>query len=331
VIPGNHDIDWSATRSPEQRIWRSRPRQAGLDDDQRDQELIDLLEDETSAEGLFAPLAPYNRFAAAYGCAVSVTDPFWDVRLPINDRYEAQIRGLTSVLISDAYDKADRLVLGDVQVSDLQTQPGVLNVTLCHHPYSWLRDGERQRARLRRRSVLHVTGHEHSHSVSVDAETRCVQICLGALQPARSPDRDPRLYAFAIDVAEQGGHAEATTELFGARWDRSADQFLEDVDMTASVPVEPVVGVAHLAAVHPAPAVVRLVERLAALQSGDRLGVAADIGADLALLTKQPSYELPSALVNYAEGRGVLAELWTAVERRHAGQEAGKNPFKETP
>jgi len=329
VVPGNHDVDRSQTISADQRHWRSTPRKSDLDEDERNTALVALMEHDRSGPGLFEPLEAYNRFAAAYGCAVSVEDAFWQMELPINHRYRARIRGLTSVLISDEHDQRDRLLLGDWQVTDLETGPGTVNVTLCHHPYLWLLDGVRQQARLRRRSTLHVTGHEHAHAVTVDPDRATIHLCAGALQPTRNPDWDPRLYAVGLDVIESDGAATAVVEVFCARWHRTQDEFREDHDERYSSPVEfapPDVVVVE----EPAGNIARLVERIAGLQPADRFTVASAIGGDLSELASKPSHQFPPLLVDYAREGDLLRQLWDEVQHMHGDQAGESNPFEES-
>jgi hypothetical protein len=331
VIPGNHDVDRDLTDTPDHRGWRSAPRKSGLDDDQRDRVFIDLLANGQSGPGLVAALRAYNQFASAYGCTVSEAEPFWHVRLPLSDRYELHLRGLTSVLISDRHDdkEVNRLLLGDVQVADLEPAPGVVNVTLCHHPYTWLYDGERQRRRLRRRSALHVTGHEHCHDVLPDGDTASVHLCAGALQPKRSDVWDPRLYGIKLDVSERRGKASARFTIMSARWDRDADSFVEDSTGEYEVPVQPAPAVppSPPIAADPTAAVALLVEHLSELAPADRLTVAAEIGGDVSSLSAAPEHELPARVVADASARGVLAELWRQAARYRGGLGAEENPF----
>jgi predicted MPP superfamily phosphohydrolase len=328
VIPGNHDIELASTASPDQRLWRARVRQSGLDDDGRDAELQQILADETSGPGLFEALSAYNQFAAAYQCEVSHTQPFWTEHLPLTQEFELQIRGLTSVLISDRHDRADRLMLGSMQVADLeQDSPGIVTLTLCHHPYEWLLDGERQRARLRHRSPLHVTGHEHTHEIRVDEETSTLHLCLGALQPTRNPTWDPRVSAIGVDISDLGAGARARFEIFGARWDRHADRFIADIDEEKFVTVTP----REEGAKAPPPPieafVARLTERFAALQPSNRLDAARSVGVSLGELASEPPERIPSLVVQSAWQERRLHQLWDEVARLHGNQAGEVNPF----
>lgn len=327
VIPGNHDVELATTATPDQRLWRARVRQSGLDDDGRDDELEQILDDEKSGRGLLEALGAYNQFASAYGCEVSPSRPFWTEYLPLTEEYELQIRGLTSVLISDDRDRPDKLMLGSRQVADLERDsPGIVTLTLCHHPYDWLLDGDRQRARLRHRSPLHVTGHEHTHDVHVDEETSTVHLYLGALQPTRDPTWDPRVYAIGVDIDDAEG-PRARLRIFGARWNRDADRFIADIDEEHFVPVTPRGVPAEPSPPPVSTSAARLTERLAGLPPSNRFDAAKTVGVDLGELASEPPERLPSLVVQRAWADHRLHQLWDEVARLHGNQAGEANPF----
>lgn len=331
VIPGNHDIDREITKMADQRTWRSSVRSESLSSAKRDARLMKLLNDPDAGPGLFAPLAAYNKFAADYGCDVSVNDPdpYWSASVPIDDRYQAEIRGMTSVLISDAHDNAaeDGLVLGDFQ-SNLPPSgsAGVVSVTLCHHPYTWLLDGKEQKKRLRKRSALHITGHDHEHGIVVDGGS--VHLRAGAFQPTRDDARwAPRLYGLAIGVNETDDSCSGSVEIVSAIWSPDEDKFVIDIEETQQIRVIRAEDAPPVET--PDPEIVRLTERLSALQSSDLLDVAEAIEADLGALTAGLEHEIPERLMQHALGEHLLSQLWVVTEERHGGQRSRPNPFEE--
>ena len=328
LIPGNHDIDREIATRPEQRMWRSSLRLKKLSVDNRDDKLMELLNDAEAGPGLFEALTAYNSFAAQYQCAISVRDPnpYWHATVPINDRYRAEIRGLTSVLISDSHDNksTDRLVLGEFQAADLASgTPGVVNVTMCHHPYTWLFDGQRQENKLDRRCALHITGHDHDHEIVRNGGDLGVQLRAGALQPRRNPEWAPRLYGLSFDVDEGDEACSASIRIVSALWVRETDGFVIEVDKTEKVLIRQA---EEAIAPGSDPRILRLTERLGSLQTGDLWSVAAEMGADLGALSDGPFYEIPQRLVELAEKQGQLPELWRLTELRR-GQQERDNPF----
>ncbi len=329
VIPGNHDVHLATADLAQQRVWRAQPRVPGKTVFERDQLLADLLDDPEAGPGLFEPLAAYNDFASAYRCELSPEDPCWTVHQPLDHRFELQLRGMTSVLVSDRHDKKDRLLLGSVQVADLEAEsPGVVTITFCHHPYEWLLDGEAQRGRIITRSVLHITGHEHEHEVKVDAGTGSVHLCLGALQPTRADEWEPRVYGVGIDVQEDANGFNAIVDVFGARWDQN--RFVADVDERHAVPILP----PERGKLPPPPSqsrpLVRLTERFASLPSSDRLQAARAIDVDVSTFVNAPSYKEPAVVVQHAIREHQLHLLWNEVARLHGNQSGEDNPFEES-
>jgi hypothetical protein len=329
VIPGNHDIDRGLAETPDQRNWRSGPKRSGLDDDGRDRALLALLADTTAGPGLFAPLGAYNTFAATYGCTVTERDPSWHVCLPLDGRYRLDVRGITSVLLSERHDDkaADRLMIGDVQVTDLEERPGCVNVTLCHHPFEWLFDGERQRHRLRHRSAVHITGHEHAHQLDTDPETHTVHLRAGALQPKHADKWDPRLYGIGVEVLETGTQANATVTILCARWKREADGFVLDTTEQRIVPVLMASPEEAPTAADPTTAIARLTELLGELAPADLLSVADEIEMALGDLAGSPDYQHAGRVVEHARRTRALPRLWDETVGRRGGTRSDKNPF----
>lgn len=113
--------------------------------------------------------------------------------------------------------------------------------------------------------------------------------------------------------------------IVGATRSREEDRFIIDVDRMEGVPITRAEGV--LVRV-PDSRILRLTERLGALQTGDLWSVAAELEADLGELADGPFYEIPQRLVERASRDGRLRELWQSTEFRH-GQQELVNPFDE--
>lgn len=330
VIPGNHDVDLTRADSAAQRAWRSTPRNEHLSESEREAELTKVLQEELSGTGLFEPLEAYNSFAATFGCEVKPSAPFWRRRLPIDARYSVEVRGLTSVLLSNSHDRKDRLVLGNFQLADLDFSDGVINVTMCHHPYNWLLDGEPQRHKIRHRSTLHITGHEHTFDLLIDPEVGSLHFCSGALQPTRQQSWEPRLHALGLEVDESGSTPVVNVAVYSAIWSSVSDSFVQDFheNYAVNVRLEQLASLPRREA--PDQSQQRLVQRLALLQSGDRLDVAKAISMDLGDLSEGMSYEIPKRVVQFALDHGQLHKLWEEVHLRHGKQAGETNPFRST-
>ena len=139
-MPGNHDVDRRvASASKITRTLHDSLRKASIGD--LDTELREICCDPQSAGALLAPLREYNAFASRYECSISAKKPFWERDIVLDCGTTLRLRGLCSVLVSDANDEKGKLILGVGQASVPRTN-GVEYLTLCHHPPDWLLDQE---------------------------------------------------------------------------------------------------------------------------------------------------------------------------------------------
>jgi predicted phosphodiesterase len=329
VVPGNHDVFRPATDDATQRFMRSSVRRAPLTADERAQELERILSTPSDGVALLECLDAYNDFAGAFDCEIAPMLPHWESRFVIVPGWDLCLRGLTSVLVSDATDETDRVVLGLFQVADLATQPGCVNMTLCHHPYCWLLDGTESRQRISNRSQIHITGHVHRHDLRATDEH--VHLLTGALQPPRSGEDawDPRFNALKLDVTGLPATPELSIDLLAAKWDSEKDRFVaEEANCThASIKLAPLPEPPPARATETDVSLTRLTERLALLPFADQADVAAAIGLDLADVLRRPAHEIVRCVMDRAESDGKLQKLWNLVQERHGGQAAGDNPF----
>jgi predicted phosphodiesterase len=326
VIPGNHDIHLPSAVSPEQSAARAMPRGVRMSNAERDLELQRRLANQEDGHDLLEPLREYLDFASEYRCEFDASRPFWEHEIRLGPRLELRLRGLTSVLISDARDKEFLLLLGRMQTSAIRRDPGILNATLCHHAFEWLLDGEDQRNIIDNRCDLHVTGHDHHQQLR--RTNAGAHLCAGALQPDR---RDPRwkscVNLITLDIETEGDTAEAKMQIYAA-------SFVPEVDRFEWVWGPPNGAVATIGlAREDLPDVKReehlahLQRRLATLSSGDRFAAARGSGLDLEKLGKLPASETVAAIIADAEGREATKELWDNVERLHGKQRSRENPF----
>jgi predicted phosphodiesterase len=326
VIPGNHDIHLPSTVSPEQSAARATPRGVRLNSGERDHELSRRLASAEDGHDLLEPLREYLDFASEYKCGFDASRPFWEHEVRLSPRLELRLRGLTSVLLSDARDKEFLLLLGRMQTAAIHRDPGIFNATLCHHSFEWLLDGEDQRNIIDNRCDLHVTGHDHRQQIR--RTSAGLHLCAGALQPDR---RDPHwkscLNLISVDIETDGDTAEAIIQAHAASFVPEADRFEwiwgPPNGAVATVNLAPedlpkAEREAHLA---------RLQRRLANLSSGDRFAAARDSELDLEMLGQLPASETVAAIIADAEQRGATKELWDKVDRLHGKQRSGENPF----
>lgn len=328
VIPGNHDIYLKATLTPEQRVLRGRPRQRSLRDGERERELNKILANDQEGSELLEPLQAYLDFATQFGCEFDPARPYWEIDIPISDRLVARIRGLTSVLVSDANDKVDHLLLSGMQTASIaRREPGVLPVSLCHHPFEWLLDGEEQRHRLDHRCALQISGHVHRQQLR---ETDSgLHLLAGAMQPDRSePDWESRVNLVVVDATVDGETAKSQIQVFGVVWDKSRDAYAWEIGPVQAFFASSQLSPATIPLPAQGPALDRLRRRLANLSPSDRFRVSVGTALDFAALSNFSESEIVAAMISQAEAKNLLPDLWEQVELRHGNQERGRNPFR---
>jgi predicted MPP superfamily phosphohydrolase len=328
VIPGNHDIYRRATENAEQSVLRGRPRQKTLSDGDRDKELADILSDAQKGTELLEPLRAYMNFAAQFDCAVDAAKPYWEIRVPINERLEACFRGLNSVLVSDANDVRYHLLLSRMQTASIRRNTaGVLNITLCHHPFECLLDGEEQRDTLDHRCALHISGHVHRQELR---ETDSgLHLMGGAMQPdRRERNWESRINVISIETAVDGEAASSRIEVHSACWEKALDSYSWELGPARAFFATTQLNPESL----PVPddgAVDRLRRRLANLSPSDRFLVALDVGLNFAALADLSESAIVAEMIEQAKTGNSLEGLWNEVERRHGNQERGENPFRQ--
>jgi hypothetical protein len=346
VIPGNHDVDWSA-HSPEHDGLRAELESIELL--KLDERLEGILTDATAASMFLAPLGPYTDFARRYDSNPDPNVPCWTRDFELDADFVLRVRGLNSVLISDTHDEASkpRLVIGSVQ-TQLMREAGVVHVALCHHPADWLRDGDSMHQVHTNATVL-LTGHEHH--AEVRQVEQCVWISAGALHPER--DREgwrPHYNLVTLKLireheSEDSPEARVEIDIYPRVWKDNRfvaalsgsgrERHSVDLDEVAVAGIyrigdsdaryEPQpegAAVANLADRR-----VRLLHRYGELLEGARQVIAHAMGLSLGEIKDSAQTKLAEQVIRRAEEQGRLADLWDLVEAGH-NQSAGDNPYR---
>jgi predicted MPP superfamily phosphohydrolase len=345
VIPGNHDVDRSKVEASD--LIKEFHREM------RDCERASIgplmhqrLADQAAGAVYLSPLDSYVAFATSYGCDISPKTPWWDCAIPFENGGFLRIRGLTSVLISDAMDDQDanRLMLGPAQVA-LSPLPQTITMTLSHHPLSWLRDEEEILEALDPVAEVQLWGHRHRQATRPMGGN--VHLQAGAVHPARGEtDWEPRYNLIRMEAPDDSGIA--TLDVFPRVWRRQSATFGADLnslegqvyerhiltlhykttpssalrardvtqeEMAVSLPVTPAGDPRR-----------RLAFRFGTLPYQRKVTIARELhllGEEARNLSDRELFELALA---EAVAQDRLADLWEAVEGAH-GDTAGANPF----
>jgi len=227
-VPGNHDVDRAVlVDSPLLRSVQSQLRGARASD--TDALLADYARDASAAELLRKPLTSYTQFfATRCGCVPTPPVLYWEDTLVLNDRSILCLRGVNSVVVSNASDDAvgNKLVLGEHQVT-AERQNGVCNMLLCHHPPDWLQDHDNLEDIIRARFHIQLFGHKHRQRVT--QINNSLRLYAGAVHPSRSePEWEPRYNAISLMVEGVGKARRLRITVWPRVWNKAKREFVPD-------------------------------------------------------------------------------------------------------
>ena len=183
TVPGNHDVDRGAYENNlSLQMYQKNLR--ACSPQTLDSELTNYLTYPDAQTMLFEPLKNYNQFAAQYGCEINHKNLYWDRELTLGHNIAVRIRGVNSVLASNANDDSDprKLCLGlrSVQVRE---EDHLIQLLLSHHPPDWLIDNDEVTSHLEAR--VHVQMFGHKHVQRVNAVNGKIRLAAGAVHPSR--------------------------------------------------------------------------------------------------------------------------------------------------
>lgn len=229
VVPGNHDVNRTLANDLVTKMLHERIRTKGVDE--IDAQLRAFADHAQSARALLGPLAEYNRFAAYFQCSISAEKPFWERDLVLSCGTSIRLRGLCSVLVSNAQDARGNIVLGTAQAT-VPRIDGVEYLTLCHHPPDWLRDQDAVVSPLESRVRIQLFGHKHAQRVQAINNT--LRITAGAMHPERNErDWDPMYNVIEISRLDD---QRLGVRLFQRRWHKADLRFVADQDSHTGKP-----------------------------------------------------------------------------------------------
>lgn len=185
TIPGNHDVNREYVKR-QSIMWDAHMSlRAQNDVNKRDVELRTKLKDQSF--DFLHHLSEYRTFAAQHGrlSATSSQELAWSSILtsPLEGDIPVRLHGLNSAFLSNSEDQRANLLVSPFQFTKLATEFSGINIVMCHHPPSWLLDGNEVEDRYRAHARVVITGHEHT-SRCFPMEN-CLRVCAGAVHPSR--------------------------------------------------------------------------------------------------------------------------------------------------
>lgn len=186
VVPGNHDVNQKVVYKSSS-LWdlHQALRDSRMSVEDRLASLEGKLKDPTL--DFLAAQKEYIGFAQEYGCPTSCKELAWVQFLnggkKLEDGTAVRFHGLNSALLSDGADAKANLLLGDFQFKHFSSDPHYVNIVLCHHPHSWLIDGNKSNDFFRRQAQIVLSGHEHDSRCYI--EDKSLRVFAGATHPSR--------------------------------------------------------------------------------------------------------------------------------------------------
>jgi DNA repair exonuclease SbcCD nuclease subunit len=239
VVPGNHDVN-RETVKPSSSLYDLHQilRNPAETNEQRTERLEAKLKDPFD---FLAALTEYRSFAQEHACPTSCKELAWVQFLSgdktLEDGTAVRFHGLNSALISDGEDRKANLLIGDFQFANFDGNPQYVNVVLCHHPYSWLLDGNRANDHFRTQAHIVLCGHEHD--LRCYKEDESLRVYAGSLHPdRREAPYDPCYHVLRLSIDTSAGRVLLVSvetrvwrekdQCFGGHQQRDGSLFFEE-------------------------------------------------------------------------------------------------------
>jgi hypothetical protein len=252
VIPGNHDVVRSIAGRPLVQALHHDIKNAS--EGALEGLLRGLLSDQEAARLLYEALGPYNAFAGQFFCDLLPPERTIARRdLRLNDGSILRLSGFNSAFVSSAADDEGQLFV-DPACFQLVRERGVEHLVMCHHPYSWLRQGAALEDFLGVVARIHLFGHDHTSRIFLGRDW--VRVAASAAHPDRTePGWEPGYNLLDLSVEAEGNHRHLKIGThvriwqqrpgeFRAKTDRGADVFMQTIRLDAWIPPAPMEGLA---------------------------------------------------------------------------------------
>lgn len=351
VIPGNHDVDRNAEKDPAQNMAREALRSKPAKDVNGD--LRQWMRSKIASDVIFGPIQEYNRFAAKFWCLLRpyIEDdetkdlparPFARRDMALNDGSTLRLWGFNTVLLSDATDAKDRMLI-DPAAAQIEEEDGVCHMVLAHHPFEWLKNGRDFQNRCEKVAQIQLFGHEHTRRV--DEGKHFLRIRAGAMHPDRDePDWKPGYNWIDVSVDGTGDKRKLVVKVWVRQFE--TNNFLAVPDPkgrpiwencydlpewtapeviaaeAAKTEVSPLVleSPTMTTSAPPPPTIRSVTIKLFKLKEHEQRRVITLLNLDREGDREMKDYELVVAAVKRGDAEGILSEMDRLIDRTLAGE-----------
>lgn len=226
VIPGNHDVDRSASNEAITSVLIDKIRTFVNGDVEQD--IIKYISNENISSNLLKQIENYNEFAKEFACDLNFSQrPHATKLVKLSDEITLSLWGLNSVIVSNGDDSESKKNMYVVpSYRNILEKDGVINIVACHHPYNWLANGKQLREHITNTAKILLFGHEHENSFIPTQDY--IQVSASAVIPDRDGGRTrPGYNIFKIDVDENDEGMHVVIDLYMREWQESPPKFRE--------------------------------------------------------------------------------------------------------
>lgn len=143
-----------------------------------------------------------------------------------------RLSGLNSTFVSSEADRKEDLFV-DPAAFQISREAGVEHIVVCHHPYSWLRDGDSLKDHLGAVARIHLFGHEHTNRITTARDW--VQIAASAAHPDKTePGWEPGYNFIELRVEGTGEQRSMHVKAHIRVWQQRPPQFRAKMDGSRS-------------------------------------------------------------------------------------------------
>ncbi|WP_081099182.1 metallophosphoesterase [Leptospira weilii] len=222
IVPGNHDVDRKIAgelviQSLHQQIKR-------YNGHELNNQIATYLRDKTTSQLLYQALGNYNNFSTKIFCDLLPPDRTIAKRdLFLNDGSILRLHGLNSTFVSSSFDRKEDLFI-DPNAFQIIKEPGVENLIICHHPYNWIRDGEKLREHLDDVAVLQLFGHEHNNRIRLGRDNVTLHASAGHPE-LMEQSWEPGYNILSLNVNRIGDKRALEVKVYVRIWQQSPGKF----------------------------------------------------------------------------------------------------------
>jgi predicted MPP superfamily phosphohydrolase len=232
TIPGNHDVVRNRVKqSIVQALHRDIKNASPIS---LDATVSGLLKDPDAGPLLYKSIEPYNDFAQQFFCSLLPPErTLCERELSFPDGSKLRLIGVNSTFVSGEGDREKDLCV-DVAALQISTDPARVNVVLCHHPYSWLRNGDVLEDHLATVARVHLFGHVHTSRIQLNRDF--VRVSASAAHPDRTEHGwEPGYNLIDLETAGTADTRKLTIKIHVRIWQNRPGQFHAKFDKSKDV------------------------------------------------------------------------------------------------